>query len=209
MLPSKSKALYRKYVWIVHNDRIWDLLHHMPSTALAQWSKITTSSKHIHWIPNTKHRQVKENWSSSFRFLALPNSKPTSYAFDKNTSDGLILQIPSSSRAQAYGMRHEPKAWPIPIYWWSLKNTSSSSLSRCQARAEPRPSLRLDPLLMNTFLKLSVWFFSFSGGTGMPAPLHLGNVRILVMVGRCWLNILHLESKAKKNYIILLLTQYY
>ena len=44
------------------------------------------------------------------------------------------------SEAWAWGLTH-------PIDGWSLQNPSLSSPSRCQARAEPGPSVRLDPLL--------------------------------------------------------------
>ena len=53
-------------------------------------------------------------------------------------SEGSSLQIPSSSRAQAWGLRHDPEAWPLPIDGSSLQNLSSRSPSRCQARAEPQ-----------------------------------------------------------------------
>ena len=58
-------------------------------------------------------------------------------------SDGSSLQILSSSlepslrRAQAQA-EPEPEAWPMPIDRSNMQNPTSSSPSRCWARAKPK-----------------------------------------------------------------------
>ena len=71
-----------------------------------------------------------------------------SFRFDMLSACMLKLVMGQASKFRARAER-KPEVWGLthPIDGSSLKNPSLSSPSRCWARAEPRPSLTLDPSL--------------------------------------------------------------
>ena len=72
-----------------------------------------------------------------------------SFRFDMLSACMLKLVMGQASKFRARAER-KPEVWSLthPIDGSSLQNPSSSSPSRCRARAKPGPSLRLDPSLV-------------------------------------------------------------
>ena len=118
----------------------WYVLRCVHSSSISSFKSLSDHFTLTYWTTNDLWEYDDGITSTTSWIWAMTNplSKVSWQIFFIWVSDGSSLKIPSTSRA--WVLTH-------PIDGSSLQNPNSSSSSRCRARAEPGPSLRLYPLL--------------------------------------------------------------